>query len=74
MASEAVLNAVDSTRCSVLFGCNGRLVHVAESVVLGMGDTFGVSSTKPNNVFGRRIILCSDVSRNKIRCTEESFR
>jgi len=53
MASEAVLNAVDSIPCSVLLGSNGWLAHVTESVVLRMGDTFRESSTEPNNVFGR---------------------
>ena len=40
--------------------------HVAESVMLRMGDTFSVSLTEPNNAFYRRIISCSGVSGTRI--------
>jgi len=61
MVSEAILNAVDSIRYSMLFGFNGWLAHVAESVLLRIDDTFGESLTKPNNVFGRRIWACPEL-------------
>jgi len=66
MSSKAVLNAIDSIRCSVLFASNSWLAHVAESVVLRMGGTFKVSSTEPNNVFGLWIIAFSGVSGTRI--------
>jgi len=69
MDSETILSAVDSIRCLVLFGSNGWLAHVAKSAVLWMGDTVGVSLTKPNNVFDRRIFSCSSVSGTKITVT-----